>query len=74
MALPDFTGETAKMRAALETLEAAWDATEKHWNDKTRQQFEENHLRPLVPQVKTTLDAANRLADALRQAVRAGES
>ena len=74
MALPDFTGETAKMRSALETLEVAWDATENHWNDKARKQFEENHIRPLVPQVKASLDAANRLADVLRQAVRACES
>ena len=74
MAQADFTGETAKMRAALETLLAAWDATEIHWNDKARKQFEENHLRPIVPQTKLTLDAADLLADVLRQAVRECES
>jgi hypothetical protein len=74
MNIADLSGGSTKLRRALLNMESAWRDTGEVWTDQSRRQFEENHLRDIGPQVKTTIEAANRLAVVLAQAQRACES
>ena len=52
-----------KIREALEKLEAAWAETSLHWDDSSSHNFEEEHLQPIGPKVRSALNAINRLRD-----------
>jgi hypothetical protein len=56
---------TTKLRDALEALDARWQDTRKRWSDVVRQDFEENYLAPVEPDVRAALRAMDRLAQVL---------
>ncbi len=66
----DLTSGAAKLSLALENLQRADAAIAAGWTDEQHARFREAHLRPLLPQVRKSLDAIQRLADVLRKAQR----
>ena len=52
----------------LQSLHEACRDVEESWSDETYRRFQETHLDPLEPQVKTLLDAVRRLAETLAAA------
>lgn len=70
MAKANFTAGMSKLHDAKKQLEHVWGETAEHWDDATRRNFEENHLRPLLQQLGEALEATNRLSRVLLQAGR----
>lgn len=64
----DFVSPAARLEDALKQLEMAWMATKEHWNDPISQKVEDEFLVPLHGQVRSMLDATNKLALTMRTA------
>ena len=60
----------ARLGDGLEQLQVAWQQVTRHWKDESRHHFEEEHLDPIAPTVRMTLDALTRLSDILARAER----
>lgn len=45
----------------MEDLQLAWIEVRESWHDGVSQQFCEQHLEPLIPVTKRTLDAISRM-------------
>ncbi len=70
MSLADVHTGAARLTDALEQLEVSWEQTKQSWNDEAQQRFEEEHLEPIAPAIRQTLDALNRLGDVLARVER----
>jgi hypothetical protein len=70
MRIADLSTGAGKLSSSMRELRIAWDQARLGWNDSTSQAFEENYLQPLVPLVKTALDATSELAEVLARAER----
>jgi len=57
----DLSNGAGRIRHALENLEVAWNEAATDWNDSVSRGFRENHLEPIVPQLKLALDAISRM-------------
>jgi hypothetical protein len=55
---------------AMDKLEEAWEATRPEWNDVVSRAMEEEQLRPLLEQLRMTLDAVTRASNVLTTACR----
>lgn len=66
----DLDSGAARIRLALKDLQETWETTSDEWNDATARAFAEHHLEPLLPVVKTALDAISRMDMLLGQAYR----
>ena len=66
----DLSGGASKMSLALKQLEIKWESAKDTWNDSTSKAFHKEHLEPLRPDVKETLEAIGRLAEVLARAAR----
>jgi hypothetical protein len=66
----DLESGSGRIRLALEDLHTAWLDTSDEWRDDVARKFAENHLEPLLPVIKTSLDAVSRMDLLLRQAQR----
>jgi hypothetical protein len=66
----DLITSAARMRHALETLEAHWQRSALEWDDVVSQRFAERELEPLVPKMKVALDAINRMHNLLTEVQR----
>lgn len=66
----DLQSGAGRIRRALEHLELAWAEATTEWNDEVSRAFEEQHLEPMLPVVKTALDAIGRMDLLLREAQR----
>jgi hypothetical protein len=64
-----YTG-SARIRLALENLHHVWQDAADDWNDPVSRAFMKEHIEPLVPVVKTALDAVGRMQMLLDQAQR----
>lgn len=62
------------LREAIESLEESWAETRTVWNDAASRNLEQNHLQPIVPKVRSALDASQRLTEVLAKACRDCES
>lgn len=58
----DLSTGAARIRGALENLEAEWSKASDHWNDAVSRRFREHYLDPMVPRVKLALDAISRMS------------
>ncbi len=58
----DLATGSSRIRNALENLEIAWNEVSDQWNDAVSRRFREQHLDPMVPDVKLALDAISRVA------------
>jgi hypothetical protein len=70
MNIANFSAGTAKLHSAMETLALDWQTTKEFWNDETSRAVEENHLLPILKQLKETVEATARLSEVLGQAQR----
>ena len=66
----DLQSGAGRIRRALEHLELAWSEATTQWNDEVSRGFAEGHLEPMIPVVKTALDAVGRMDLMLREAQR----
>jgi hypothetical protein len=58
----DLSTSAAHIRDAFDELLIAWQDASEQWNDGVSRHFCENHLEPLGPIVKLSLDAMSRMA------------
>jgi len=58
------------MALALKQLDIKWESAKESWNDGTNKAFHKEHIEPLMPDVKQTLEAVGRLAEVLARAAR----
>lgn len=68
MRVCDLSTGPARLHEALDTLRVRWQATAELWTDAVSQQFEQDHLAPLHPQLTFTIDRMRRLAQMLSKA------
>lgn len=55
---------------SLSLLADAWDKAARHWHDDMARDFDAHHLRPLLHESRTYLDALRDLIDVLDTATR----
>lgn len=70
MKVVDLSGGAAKLALAVKHLGIKWESAKETWNDSTSKAFHKEHVDPLQPAVKETLEAIGRLAEVLARAVR----
>ena len=58
----DLHTDAARLRDALKDLQIAWNDVSEHWNDRVSDKFCEEHLEPLGPVFKQSLDAVSRMS------------
>ena len=66
----DLTTPAARVRHALENLEALWQRSTGQWDDAVSRRFAEHQLEPMVPKVKIALDAIGRMQQLLTEVQR----
>lgn len=70
MALGSLIDGAGQIKTAADHLEEAWAIARSSWDDSVSQTLEEEHIEPLLLQVRTTLDAIARLSGVLTTACR----
>lgn len=70
MRVGDLSSGASKMALALKQLDLKWEAAKETWNDGTSKSFHKEHIEPLSPKVKETLEAIGRLAEVMARAAR----
>ena len=70
MALGSLIDGAGQIKTAADRLEEVWAVARSSWNDSVSQTLEEEHIEPLLLQVRTTLDAIARLNGVLITACR----
>jgi hypothetical protein len=70
MHVGDLSSGASKMALALKQLLIKWESAKESWNDTTSKAFHKDHIEPLTPDVKETLEAVGRLAEVLSRAIR----
>lgn len=66
----DLSSGASKLALAYKQLEIKWGAATDSWHDATAKTFHKDHIEPLMPDVKQTLEAIGRLAEVLSRAAR----
>jgi len=66
----DLSSGASKLALALKQLHIKWEAARETWDDGTARGFHKEHIEPLAPKVKETLEAIGRLAEVLARATR----
>ena len=66
----DLSGGASKLALAYKQLELKWGVAADDWRDATAKTFHKDHLEPIMPEVKQTLEAIGRLAEVLSRAAR----
>ncbi|RLS34564.1 MAG: hypothetical protein DWH79_04095 [Planctomycetota bacterium] len=66
----DLSSGASKLALALKQLDIKWNSATDTWNDGTAKGFHKEHIEPIMPEVKTTLEAIGRLAEVLARAAR----
>ena len=70
MALGSLIDGAGQIKTAADRLDEVWSIAKSSWNDTVSRNLEEEHLEPLMQQVRTTLDAISRLNGVLTAACR----
>ncbi len=70
MALGSLIDGAGQIKTAADRLEEVWAIARSSWDDSVSQTLEEEHIEPLLLQVRTTLDAIARLNGVLIRACR----
>lgn len=70
MALGNLIDGAGQIKTAADRLEETWSTAKSSWNDAISENLQENHLVPLMQQVRTALDAIARLNGVLITACR----
>jgi hypothetical protein len=70
----DLITPAARIRYAVEALEAHWQRSASDWDDSVSQRFAERELEPMLPKIKVALDAVSRMHNLLTEVQRDCES
>lgn len=70
MHVGDLSSGASKMALSLKQLLIKWESAKDTWDDATSKAFHKEHIEPLTPDVKETLEAFGRLAEVLSRAMR----
>jgi uncharacterized protein YukE len=70
MRIGDLSSGASKLANSLKQLNLKWDAATDTWHDGRAKAFHKEHVDPLLPAVKETLDALGRLAEVFDRAAR----
>jgi uncharacterized protein YukE len=70
MKVGDLSSGASKLANALKQLHLKWDSATDTWHDGRSKSFHKDHVEPLLPAVKETLDALGRLAEVFDRAAR----
>jgi hypothetical protein len=55
-----YTG-AGRIYDAMDRLQVVWHEVSQHWNDSVSRRFREEHLDPMIPDVKLALDSISRM-------------
>ena len=64
------TDGAGQLKMAADKLEEAWESARADWDDVVSRTMEEEHLKPLLEQLRATLDAISRTSIVLTTACR----
>ena len=64
------TDGAGQLKMAADKLEEAWEAARPEWNDIISRTMEQDKLKPLLQQLRSTLDAVMRASVVLTAACR----
>jgi hypothetical protein len=70
MKVGDLSGGASKLALALKQLNLRFESARDTWNDSTSKVYHKDHIEPLLPAVKETLEGIGRLAEVLARAAR----
>ena len=70
MSRGDLSSGASKLALAFKHLSLKWESARETWDDGTSRAFHKDHIEPLGPRVKETLEAIGRLAEVLSRATR----
>jgi X-X-X-Leu-X-X-Gly heptad repeat protein len=70
MRVGDLSSGASKLANALKQLNIKWEVASEGWHDVRSKAFQKDHIEPLTPSVKETLDSLGRLAEVLDRAIR----
>jgi hypothetical protein len=68
MIVGDLHSGAGKLEQAIKNLQLRWEFTRQMWHDSASRSFEDNHLADLLPQVRTVLEATQRVREVLEKA------
>jgi hypothetical protein len=57
----DLVTGASRIHHALENLEVVWQEAADRWNDSVSRRFCQEHLEPMIPDVKLALDSIARM-------------
>ncbi|MCA9257776.1 MAG: hypothetical protein KDA61_01195 [Planctomycetales bacterium] len=63
----DLHTDAARLRDAFEDLLTAWQVAQESWNDEVSRKYAEQHLEPLCPVLKNSLEAISRMSQLVDQ-------
>ena len=64
----DLTSGLAQIQRAAAQLKEQWGEAKSVWNDEPSRTFQEDFLQPLLPELRLTVTAIQRLAEVLVKA------
>jgi hypothetical protein len=70
MRVGDLSSGASKLANAIKQLKIKWESASDGWHDVRAKAFQRDHIDPLTPRIKETLDALGRLAEVLDRAIR----
>ena len=70
MSVTDFNGSATRFKKSVKKLRERWEETKEHWDDKTSSDFEEQYLRPILPEISMTIASVQRMAEMMDKAER----
>jgi len=70
MGIGNLSTGAAQLHEALDKLEMAWAETASYWHDSNSKNIEEKFLAPLIPEMRSTMNAIGKMSQVLRQAER----
>jgi hypothetical protein len=68
MIVGDLYSGAGKLEQAMKNLQLHWEITRQMWHDSASRSFEHNHLADILPQVKSVLEATQRVREVLEKA------
>ncbi len=57
----DLATGAGRIRHALKNLETVWHEISDEWDDAVSRRFRDEHLEPMIPDIKLALDAISRM-------------
>jgi hypothetical protein len=68
--MPNLSGDDALLEKSLKTLEQAWAISGERWQDAAREDFERQHLDPIMERARVAVRALKQLDGLLAETMR----